>query len=76
MQHELPLRGKNSQVIDMSSPMILPHVPLCAIEKLVSRTMYLSGLQVRISAKAAGNTTTATKSLLLESLQYISMAMN
>jgi hypothetical protein len=38
--------------------------------------MYLSGLQVRISAKAAGNTTTATKSLLLESLQYISMAMN
>jgi hypothetical protein len=37
----------------------------------VSRTLYLSGLQVRISAKAAGNTTSATETLLWN--LYISM---
>jgi hypothetical protein len=66
------LRAKSSQVT-FQAQWYYYIVPSCAIEKVhVSGTLYRSGLQVRISAKAAGNTASATETLLLEPLQYIS----
>jgi hypothetical protein len=66
--NSLHLRGKSSRVICQARwyYYMCPRVPLrnYMYVHVVSRTLYLSGLQVRISAKAAGNTTSATESLL------------